>query len=371
MRLIIKSKRHHILYTTSFNRMMGGGQWSLYYLIKHLNKDIFHPIVLCPGEGELADKMRAAGAKVICLDVGRIRYLNPFVISKFVSIIKERQIALIHTDSSTETLYAGIAARIMRIPLIWHIRVSEREWLIDRVLSLLATKLILVAKAIESRFDWLKDTRKTVVIYNGIDLEEFDNFPTISSIRDEFNISKDTVLLGCIGRIEKRKGQEYLVSAMKHIGNAKLVLVGRGDERYTRRMLNLCEEFGISDRVIFAGYRDDIPSVLKDIDILIFPTISGEGFSRVILEAMAAEKPVVATDNGGNPEAVLEGITGYIVPVKNSTILAARINELFANRGKREKMGQAGRKRVETLFVIKSNVGKTEEIYFKSLKKIQ
>jgi len=360
----ICSKRYNILYTTSFSYMAGGGQWSLYYLVKHLNNDIFHPLILCPKEGDLPEKMRAVGADVLFLKMGRIRHLNLFAVWKLISIMKKQKINIVHTDSSTETFYAGIAARIMHIPLIWHIRVSDREWLIDRVLSLLATRLILVAKAIESRFDRLKDTQKTVVIYNGIDLEEFDHFPATPSIREEYNITKDTVVLGFIGRIEKRKGQEYLVSAMKHIGNAKLILVGRGDEGYTRKMQNLCEEFSISDRVIFAGYRDDIPSVLKDIDILIFPTISGEGFSRVILEAMAAGKPVVATDDAGNPEAVVDGITGYIVPTRNSAALATRIDELVGNKKKRDAMGNAGRRRVETLFLIKSNVRKIEDIYF-------
>ncbi len=357
-------KRYHILYTTSFGNMMGGGQWSLYYLIKHLDKDVFYPIVLCPAEGELAEKMRGVGAEVICLDVGRIRYLNPSVISKFVSIIKDRQIALIHTDSTTETLYAGIAAKIMRIPLVWHIRVSEREWLIDRVLSLLATRLILVAKAIESRFDWLKDTQKTVVIYNGIDLEKFDHFPATPSIREEYNITKDTVVLGCIGRIEKRKGPEYLISAMKDVDNAKLIFVGKGEEEYLKRIKRLCEESGVSHRIIYAGYRINIPSILKDIDIIVFPTISGEGFSRVILEAMAAAKPVIASDDAGNKEAVINGITGYIVPAKDATALGIKINEITAGKEKREQMGSSGRQRVEEMFTMERNIQEIEKLYF-------
>ncbi len=365
-----KRKQYNILYTTSFASMMGGGQWSLYYLIRHLNKDIFHPIVLCPGEGELAEKMRGAGAEVMFFDVGRIRYLNPLVIKKFISLIKEKQIALIHTDSTTETFYCGIAARMMRIPLVWHIRVSDREWFLDRILSLLSTRLILVANAIRRRFAWLTDTPKMIVVYNGIDLEEFDHFSAIFLIREEFNISKETVLLGCIGRIEKRKGQEYLISAMRHIDGAKLILIGGGEEGFINKLKKISAAIGISDRIIFTGHRDDIPAVLKEIDILVCPSTS-EGFSRVLLEAMAARRPVIATDVAGNPEAVVDGITGYIVPTSNSAALATRIDKLVGNKEKREEMGNAGRRRVETLFVIESNVRKIEEIYFKSLKRIQ
>jgi glycosyltransferase involved in cell wall biosynthesis len=364
----IPTEGYNILYTTSFSNMAGGGQWSLYYLVKHLNKDIFHPIVLCPEEGDLAEKMSAAGADIIFLRMERIRYINLLVIRKFISLIKERQIALIHTDSSTETLYAGIATRIMRIPLVWHIRVSEQEWFIDRVLSLLATRLILVAKAISQRFAWLKDSQKMVVIYNGIDIEQFDAFPTSSSIREEFNIGKDAVLLGYIGRIEKRKGLEYLISAMKNVAHAKLILAGKGEEEYLKRIKRLCKESGVSNRVIYAGYRTNIPSILKEIDIVVFPTISGEGFSRVILESMAAAKPVIAADDAGNKEAVINGITGYIVPAKDATALGIKINELSAGKEKREQMGISGRKRVEEMFTIERNIREIEKLYFEVLK---
>jgi glycosyltransferase involved in cell wall biosynthesis len=366
---MLYKRKYNILYTTSFTRMTGGGQWSLYYLIKHLNKDIFHPIVLCPGEGELAEEMKGIGAEMIYLEVGRIRRLNPLVIWKTISFIKQRQIDLIHTDSTTETFYAGIAARMLRIPLVWHIRVSEREWFLDRVLLLLTTRLILVANAISIRFAWLKNNHKMIVIYNGIDLEEFDNFPITSSIRDEFNISEDTMLLGCLGRIEKRKGQEYLVSAMRYIDNVKLLLVGGGDDEYTAKIQNLCNELGISDRVIFVGARADIPSVLKEIDILVFPSISGEGFPRAILEAMAARRSVIATDDAGNPEAVADGLTGYIVPTANISALAEKIKELLAGKKKRTAMGQAGRKRLEKLFTIQQHVSKVQALYQRILSK--
>jgi glycosyltransferase involved in cell wall biosynthesis len=366
---MLNKRKNNILYTTSFSRMIGGGQWSLYYLIKHLQKNTFHPIVLCPAEGELAKRMKGVGAEVVFFDVGRIRYLNPLVIKKFASLIKEKRIALIHTDSTTETFYAGIVARMMRIPLVWHIRVSEEEWVVDRILANLSTKLILVANAINQRFVWLKDHKKMVVIHNGIDLEEFDHFPVTSSIRKEFNVTKDTVLIGCIGRIEKRKGPEYLISAMRDIDNIKLILVGTGEKEYIRKVKMLCDEFGISDRIMFSGFRDDIPSVLNGIDILVFPSISGEGFPRVILEAMAAGKPVVATDNAGNPEAVEDGLTGYIIPVGNISALAAKIKELVANKKKRMAMGQAGRKRVEEFFTVQHYVQSIQELYWGILRR--
>lgn len=341
--------------------MAGGGQWSLFYLIKHLDKEIYHPIVLCPDEGELAQNLRSIGADTIFLKMGRIRHLNPFIIKKLISIIRDRHISFIHTDSTTETLYAGITARIMGIPLIWHIRVSQENWFLDRLLSALSTKLILVADALRNRFKWL-DTEKAPTIYNGIDLKEFDLITEAASIREEFNIDSETVLLACVGRIEELKGQEYLIPALKHAHSAKLILAGRSDETYLKRVRKMCDEFKVSDRIIFAGHRNDIPSFLKAIDILVFPTLT-EAFSRVILEAMAARKPVIATDTGGNSEAVIDGTTGYIVRTKDTAALADKINELILNKEKRESMGMAGRKRVEKMFPIERYIRGIEKLY--------
>jgi len=351
----------NILYTTSFSTMAGGGQWSLYYLIRHLNRDLFHPVVLCPDEGELAEKMKAAGAEVIILRTGRIRSLNPFTIIKLISILKDRNIRLIHTDSTTETFYAGIAAKIARIPLLWHIRAQDGEWLLDRILSALSAKLILVADALRTRFKEI-DKRKAPTIYNGIDLEEFDSSASPQSVREEFNIDSDTVLLACIGRIEEQKGQEYLISAMQHAANAKLLFAGRADETYLQRIKTLCNEHGVSDRVIFAGQRNDIPALLRSSDILVFPTLT-EAFSRVILEAMAAAKPVVATDTGGNAEAVIDTETGFLVRAQDTAALAEKISNLINNKEKRLLMGMAGRRRVEEKFDIRKIAGQIEDEY--------
>jgi glycosyltransferase involved in cell wall biosynthesis len=358
-------KVHNILYTTSFNNMAGGGQWSLYYLIEHLNKDRFHPIVLCPEEGELSERMRKAGAETLFLKTGRIRSLNLYTVKKIISIIKDRDIALIHTDSTTETFYAGIAAKIMKIPLIWHIRAKDGEWFLDRILPALSAKLILVADALRTRFNGLH-RGKAPTIYNGIDLGEFDSSDGHPSVREEFKINKEDVLLACIGRIEEKKGQEYLVSAMKHIKNAKLLLAGRADEKYLKGLKKMCDELNLSERVIFAGHRADIPSLLKSVDILVFPTLT-EAFSRVILEAMAAAKPVVATDTGGNSEAVTDNLTGYIVRTKDTPALVEKISNLISNKEQRHLMGIAGRRRVEDKFDIKNIVRQIEGVYFEIL----
>ena len=366
----VASGTYNILYTTSYGYMKGGGQWSLYYLIKHLNRDVFHPLLLCPEEGELAEKVRALGVEVLFMNTGRIRQLNLFSIWKLVAKMKTLRIHLVHTDSPTQTFYAGIATKILRTPLVWHIRASQHEWLWDRVLASLSSRLVLVAKAITQRFQWLYRTNKLVVVHNGIDVNQFDAISSSAAgLREDFFLDKETLLLGCVGRLEPRKGQEHLISALKYIGakNTKLLLVGNGEADYVKRLQNLCRESGVSDQVIFTGYREDIPAVLKEIDILAFPTTTAEGFSRVLLEAMTAGIPVVASDDGGNAEAVAHGTTGYIVPAKDTKALADRLDELIKDGEKRKRMGAAGRARVKEMFTMERYVGSIEKLYHEVL----
>ncbi|MDH4258411.1 MAG: glycosyltransferase, partial [Candidatus Aminicenantes bacterium] len=112
------------------------------------------------------------------------------------------------------------------------------------------------------------------------------------------------------------------------------------------------------------GYREDIPQIMSCLDIAVLPSTSHlEGLSRVIIEAMASGKPVIATDAGGNPEAVEDGKTGILVPPGEPDRLARAILELARDANKRKRMGEAGRKRAEQLFSIEMNVTRIEKIY--------
>ena len=119
--------------------------------------------------------------------------------------------------------------------------------------------------------------------------------------------------------------------------------------------------------MLFLGKRDDIFNILALTDISVLSSVK-EGFSNVILESMAASKPVVATDVGGNREAIVDGETGYIVPPKDYNLLAEKIELLINDRKKREEMGIMGKKRVENEFSIKIMAEKTKKLYFDLLK---
>ena len=126
-------------------------------------------------------------------------------------------------------------------------------------------------------------------------------------------------------------------------------------------------QLNLSDKVIFAGFRKDIPEIMAALDIFVLPTCYEEGFCRSILEAMASSKPVVTTPLGGNPELVINGLTGLLVPSKNPLELSEAIRILINDKEKRKNMGMAGKSRIEKLFTAEPNIRKTEEIYEKLL----
>ena len=125
---------------------------------------------------------------------------------KLLRLLRDKKISIVHTDDPTQSFYAGIAAKLHGIPLIWHVRVSSSNFLMDRLIPYLCSKLILVADSLRDRFYWLESTGKLITVHNAIDIEEFDSIAPVS-IREETGIPRNVVLIGCIGRIEEMKGQ--------------------------------------------------------------------------------------------------------------------------------------------------------------------
>jgi len=364
-----KTGRHNILYFSSFGSMKGGGQRSLFYLVRGLNKNIFNPIVVCPEEGELVNKLKETGIETLVMPFKRLRQMSAGFVLRLLRLFKDRDISIVHTDSTTETFYAGIAARLLGVPLIWHIRVSSGS-IMDRLLSLLSTRLILVAKALESRFPYLHANKLTPII-NGISVEEFDAFPG-TDIKKETGTDKDSVIIGCIGRIEAMKGQEYLVRAIERVEKERrdfrIMLIGEADETYYKNIVDLMESLKVKIYFSYLGYRTDTAGIIKGLDILVSASSFGEGLSRVILEAMAAGKPVIATDIGGSREAIIDGLNGCIIPARDYNALADAILKLLNSPEKRKEMGTQGRRRVEQRFSLTNNIKRTEQLYLEILK---
>jgi glycosyltransferase involved in cell wall biosynthesis len=178
--------------------------------------------------------------------------------------------------------------------------------------------------------------------------------------------------------LRREKGIEYFLDAARiisqHWPDARFLIVGDsvyrapgsdelvGDSSYRQELERYAKNLGLEDRIIFTGLRFDAAAVLAQASVSVLPTLT-EALSNTILESMAAGKPVVATNVGGNPEAVVDGVTGLLVAPRDPAGLADAISYLLADSKRASRMGEAGRQRVTERFAVEPMVRATEKLY--------
>ena len=237
----------------------------------------------------------------------------------------------------------------------------------EKFLSIFTHKIICCSKAVE---DFVRDYErikpsKTVVIYNGVDEGNFSTFKNGSSAKAQLGVDSGVSLVGTVSSLAPHKGHKYLIQAAPMIldilPSTKFLIVGDGilREKLEEQVKNL----NLISNVIFTGTRKNIPDLLSAMDIFVLPSCSREGLGISIIEAMAAEKPVVATDIGGIPEVVKNGETGFLVLSRNSEALAQAIIELLRNPKKANTMGKKGRIRFQEKFTNKRMLSEVENLY--------
>lgn len=369
------AKPLNILYLSSFENDGRGGQKSLLNLTSNLDLHAFKPHVVVPAEnGNLAKKLK--NRKVEVCVIGFPKVIDYRVILKIkafwklFNLVSKYKIDIIHTDGPRNTLYGGIVAKIKHIPLIWHVRASNQDRF-DRILEKFSSRIILVADALRSRFITDGHSHKFVTIHNGVNLSKFRPQERDPYVREKYNIDNSELLISVTARIERLKGQKYLIEACgklrERIKDFHILLAGQiTDFSYLRECQDKAEEFGIQDRVIFAGQLKNVDQILNATDLFVLPSLF-EAFPRSIIEAMGAGKPVIATNVGACNEAVEDTISGFIVPAKNSDALANKIYLLAEDKNLRHRIGNEARKRVVKMFDIQDNVKRTENLYYEVL----
>lgn len=191
------------------------------------------------------------------------------------------------------------------------------------------------------------------VIYNGIDLERFTPRPPSAALRASIVGDADRPLLLAAGRLVRWKGFEYAIEALRHVtAEPAPVLVIVGDGPYREALAGIAKRAGVRDRVVFLGQRDYalMPSLYAIADIVLGASFVNETFGISLCEAMAAERPVIASDFGGFREIVKPGVTGLLVPPQDPRALATAIDTLLREPALRAKLGQAGRRDIAARF---------------------
>lgn len=368
----------NILYLSPSNRWLGA-RISLFVLLKMLDHTRYHPIIVCPSrEGPFARILESEGFQVEYLRLWNWRKYKYFFhrwasILKLGNLIKKHKIDLIHCNEFWTAPYAYWSTRGNPIPLISHVRLSMtpkkiRDYYLGRL-----TKIICVCKALVEEFSAWPDYKERVIpIYNGIDLKAFD--PEIkfeTDLRSEFSISPECLVIGLVGQISRRKGQDHLIriapELIKHNPNIRFLIVGSSREpEYVKEIHNMIDNLRLKDYFIFTGDREDMPRVYQAIDILVLPS-QREGFGRVVAEAEAMEIPVVVSNAGGLVEVVVHGKTGFTFNLGSEREMLEHLIRLCDEPDLRVRLGKEGRKLVESHFSQEIMVRKITDVYKKVL----
>lgn len=357
-------------------------------LLKGLNKNKFKPYVLLPTNGPLVEKLieNNIEVEVINYPILRRKYFNVIGLAKYIidyirytrklkKIVVDKNIKIVH--SNTLAVLEGVwLKRLLDIKHIWHIHeIIIKPRVIHKLLSFLVSKnadqVITVSNAVKKH---LYDTRyfnsnDIKIIYNGVD-NKFNKNNDINYLRKEFNIPKDSKVVGMIGRVNSWKGQDDFIDAMeivlKRNINTYAMIVGgvfEGEEWRIDNLKNRISKMKYKNRIIFTDYRADTPNIHALYDIFVLPSINPDPLPTVVLEAMASSTPIIGYRHGGVCEMVEQNYNGFLVDVRNIDDLASKINYLIDKDDIRKKMGENSLKRQKELFSINNYIENFEKIY--------
>jgi len=384
--------KYNILFLMNGAKPPRGGEFLTLYLITHLRRDIFHPLLVYAHEGVIVRRLKEAGidnvriplsSKIANVYPREISLYSPFfVISflwhlvlggsifKFNKILKENNIHLIYCADNISKFIGGIAGKMAGVKVVAHCHDDFKEDTLGKTMRMfylmLLDGILTVSDKVKKFFAVKKKGfRKAITVYNGIDTDVFNPQNVSEDIRNELGLKKENIVIGVIGVIEKDKGHRYLVESISRLKAEGITVVciicGTGPEESALK--ELVHANGLDGDFLFLGFRDDIPRVLKALDIFAIMSLTIESFSMAAVEAMAMKVPVIATNIGGLPEVVEDGKTGILIPPGDVNALCSAIKYLVKNPEARLKMGENGRARVLEKFTIEQNVRKTEDIF--------
>lgn len=284
---------------------------------------------------------------------------------------KEQKADIVHTHNPGTLIYGAIGALLADVPVIintehgYGYSIGRPKKVVETLLRNWVDMTISVSNTLKGQLsNSLIHSKKITTIYNGIDPSPYNEISAAYSLRKRFGFLPTDTIVGNVARLAEVKNHYLLLRVMKkiieEIPQAKLLIVGDGELR--NKLEAFAKDLGISNNVVFGGEVDNVSELLHLMDIFVLSS-TYEGISITILEAMASGKAVVATNVGGNPEIIINGETGILVPLNDKDTMAQTIITLLKDRNRAFIMGMKGKKRVEECFNINTMVKKTEKLY--------
>ena len=354
-----------ILVVSNHGAIVGGGELSLMDLLRGLDRDRWAPSLVVPEDGDVAAMARELELPVHVIPLPTLRrpsLAGARSVTTLAGLVRATGAALIHANGSRAMAYAGAAGRLASCPTLWHVRIADSDGLLDRALCAMATLVVATSRGVARRFSWA--AAKVRVVPNGIDLERFAPRAPSVTLRAALQLPPLAPLAVSVGRHVPEKGYRHLIDAAALLEQTKpgvhWVLVGDGELR--TELEAQARRLDLASRVHFTGSRNDVADLLALADVFVLPSES-EGFGRVLVEAMAMARAIVATNVGGIPDIVLDGETGVLVEPADPVALAQAVRGLLDDPARAARLAEAGRQRAESTFSLSAHVDGVERIY--------
>lgn len=306
--------------------------------------------------------------KFLIQDVPKIKY--------FMKTIRENRIDIVHAHSDINKGKAEcIASWILRKPCISHIHAYQKLTYFDKIFLRFVKFFIYISTDIAEHYITQGIPRlKGTIIHNGVDINDFLRTYDTDSVRSEFNIKSEDILVGLIGRIDWWKGHEYFIEAIAEVSKTVPAIKGLvigwfsksspdRNRQYFDKLRFIVKSLNLQEKIIFTGYRSDISRIIAAMDIVVHASSMPEPFGLVIIEGMAAGKPVIATAAGGVLDIIEDGVNGLLVPPQNSKAMAETILQIIYNQDKAQKIGLAARRSVAEKFTVRHHVNAVQKLY--------
>ncbi len=353
----------------------GGAEEHVLTLLRGLDRTAFRPYLVCTPEVAAALRPDLPDdVKMIPLTLRKPAHLGAAF--ELARILRSRRIDVLHSHLFYGSLFASPIGWLCRVPLIietphvrehWRTGWFKSRYVVDRLVGRCVDRYIAVSEA-NARYlvrDKGLPPKKVIVIRNGSDLGRFDpSARPPAGLRSGLGLDEHDPVLLVLARLEPQKGHRVLLDAMaailREFPRARLICVGEGILRPA--LEEQAARLGLTESVRFVGYHANVGDWLALADLTVLPSFY-EGLPLVVIESLAAGKPVVATAVDGTPEVVVDGETGLTVQPGDAKALARAICHLLGDPDERRRLGRAGRRWVEQEYSAEAQIASTENLY--------
>jgi glycosyltransferase involved in cell wall biosynthesis len=324
-------------------------------------------------ESEAPSWLSDIGGEYLNVNAHR-KYQYPAAARRVAGSLRAHDVDIVQTHLVDGGLVGIPAARLARIPLVILTRHHTQEVEMigtrlhrsaDRLLTSQADRIVVLSHAVKTQMVSREGAppAKIDVIYQGFDFERLGaTDEDRRRVRAELGLD-GAFVIGCVARFFRTKGHVHLLAAarqlIRDVPNLKVLLLGGGDRSSIERMI-AAEH--LEDRVIFAGYRSDVPACMRAMDVVVHPSLT-EAFCQTVVEALAAGAPLVTTNVAAAPEVVTDGVNGLLVPPADPPALAAAVLRLHRDPSAARAMAEAGRRSVVDRFTIERMVSGQMDVY--------